>query len=380
MWRRSKKPLIIALAAIWLLTSCSGLGAQDTPVITPDSGQEISKVVSATGIVTPAKKSTLSVSTAGIIAEVLVEKGDTVRANQVLVRLKGKEEIQASIAAANAELLSAQQALDDLYDKVALARAQSLRDIYEASNAVRDAKYRLDNYTIPDNQKDMDAITAMEAMKQKLDAAWAAFEPYKNSSYLNDQRKALKEDVDNAQSDYNTAVKRLTYEFELAEAKAQLDQALKDNENLKSGPDPDKVTLANARLENAKTSLAAAESMLDDLEINALFDGTVSDLYIREGEWVSPGQPIVLLAELQHLRVETTDLNEIDVAQVKVGDKAKVTFDALPGVEVDGTVNSIAPKSSEGSGVNYTVVVELSSIPENLKWGMTAFVDITIGS
>jgi multidrug efflux pump subunit AcrA (membrane-fusion protein) len=380
MWRRSKKPLIIALAAIWLLTSCSGLGAQDTPVITPDSGQEISKVVSATGIVTPAKKSTLSVSTAGIIAEVLVEKGDTVRANQVLVRLKGKEEIQASIAAANAELLSAQQALDDLYDKVALARAQSLRDIYEASNAVRDAKYRLDNYTIPDNQKDMDAITAMEAMKQKLDAAWAAFEPYKNSSYLNDQRKALKEDVDNAQSDYNTAVKRLTYEFELAEAKAQLDQALKDNENLKSGPDPDKVTLANARLENAKTSLAADESMLDDLEINALFDGTVSDLYIREGEWVSPGQPIVLLAELQHLRVETTDLNEIDVAQVKVGDKAKVTFDALPGVEVDGTVNSIAPKSSEGSGVNYTVVVELSSIPENLKWGMTAFVDITIGS
>jgi multidrug efflux pump subunit AcrA (membrane-fusion protein) len=380
MWRRSKKPLIIALAAIWLLTSCSGFGAQDTPVITPDSGQEISKVVSATGIVTPAKKSTLSVSTAGIIAEVLVEKGDTVRANQVLVRLKGKEEIQASIAAANAELLSAQQALDDLYDKVALARAQSLRDIYEASNAVRDAKYRLDNYTIPDNQKDMDAITAMEAMKQKLDAAWAAFEPYKNSSYLNDQRKALKEDVDNAQSDYNTAVKRLTYEFELAEAKAQLDQALKDNENLKSGPDPDKVTLANARLENAKTSLAAAESMLDDLEINALFDGTVSDLYIREGEWVSPGQPIVLLAELQHLRVETTDLNEIDVAQVKVGDKAKVTFDALPGVEVDGTVNSIAPKSSEGSGVNYTVVVELSSIPENLKWGMTAFVDITIGS
>jgi multidrug efflux pump subunit AcrA (membrane-fusion protein) len=84
------------------------------------------------------------------------------------------------------------------------------------------------------------------------------------------------------------------------------------------------------------------------------------------------------LGDLDHLRIETTDLNEIDVAQVEVGDRATVTFDALPGVAVEGKVVSIAPKASEGSGVNYTVIVEIAEIPKNLKWGMTAFVDIQI--
>jgi hypothetical protein len=39
-------------------------------------------------------------------------------------------------------------------------------------------------------------------------------------------------------------------------------------------------------------------------------------------------------------------------------------------------VVQIAPKSSEGAGVNYTVIVELDRIPDALMWGMTAFVDI----
>jgi multidrug efflux pump subunit AcrA (membrane-fusion protein) len=76
--------------------------------------------------------------------------------------------------------------------------------------------------------------------------------------------------------------------------------------------------------------------------------------------------------------VETTDLNEIDVARLTIGDPAAVTFDAIPNVTVNGKVARIASKASEGSGVNYTVVVSLDNIPEKLLWGMTAFVDIEI--
>jgi multidrug efflux pump subunit AcrA (membrane-fusion protein) len=82
------------------------------------------------------------------------------------------------------------------------------------------------------------------------------------------------------------------------------------------------------------------------------------------------------LADLEHLRVETTDLSEVDIAQVAVGDLVAVTFDALPDVEVAGQVTRIAPKADEGSGVNYKVIVELDEIPAQLRWGMTAFVDI----
>jgi HlyD family secretion protein len=104
----------------------------------------------------------------------------------------------------------------------------------------------------------------------------------------------------------------------------------------------------------------------------------VSELYVQAGEWVGPGQAILELADLGHLRIETTDLNEIDAARVKEGDRVTVTFDALPDVQIAGTVERIAPKSAKGSGVNYTVIVELSEWPEILRWGMTAFVDILV--
>jgi len=55
-----------------------------------------------------------------------------------------------------------------------------------------------------------------------------------------------------------------------------------------------------------------------------------------------------------------------------------VTFDAIPGVEINGRVVRIAPKSDEGAGVNYKVVIELEDIPEKILWGMTAFVDIGV--
>jgi multidrug efflux pump subunit AcrA (membrane-fusion protein) len=87
---------------------------------------------------------------------------------------------------------------------------------------------------------------------------------------------------------------------------------------------------------------------------------------------------VLLLADLASLRVETTDLNEIDAARVSLDDPVKVTFDALPEAELSGRVVRISPKSDEGSGVNYTVVVALEAPPAGLRWGMTAFVDIEV--
>jgi multidrug resistance efflux pump len=109
----------------------------------------------------------------------------------------------------------------------------------------------------------------------------------------------------------------------------------------------------------------------------APFAGTVSELNINASEWVSPGLPVIVLADLNHLRVETTDLSEIDVARIAPGDSVTISFDALPDL-VDGTVVRISPRASQGSGVNYTVVVAMSETPEGLRWGMTAFVDVEI--
>ena len=138
------------------------------------------------------------------------------------------------------------------------------------------------------------------------------------------------------------------------------------------------MALAQARLENANAALAAAQAKLEDLELLAPFSGIVSEIDMRAGEWVTIGLPVLQLADLQHLRVETTDLNEIDAARVKVGSRVKITFDALPDVQVQGTVKSLAPKASQGSGVNYKAVIELDEPIAALRWGMTAFVDIEV--
>jgi len=163
---------------------------------------------------------------------------------------------------------------------------------------------------------------------------------------------------------------------DVAVLKAEVEHGYRDYETYRVGPDPDDVALAEARIANAEAQLAAAKSILTKLELVAPFDGVISEVLINPGEWAAPGSPALLIADLDHLQVETTDLGEMDVAQIMIGDTAVVTFDALPDLAIEGTVISIAPKAATGSGVNYPVIIELSEIPAGLRWGMTAFVDI----
>jgi multidrug resistance efflux pump len=162
----------------------------------------------------------------------------------------------------------------------------------------------------------------------------------------------------------------------LASAQAQAAQARLDF--LNAQPFPEAVAIAEANVEQAQADLEAAQARLSQATIVAPFGGTVTQVFVDASEFIGAAQPVVQMGDLTGLRVETTDLNEVDVARVAVGDSAVVTLDALPSVSIDGQVTRIAPKASEGSGVNYTVIIELSDIPEAVRWGMTAFVEIEV--
>ena len=165
---------------------------------------------------------------------------------------------------------------------------------------------------------------------------------------------------------------------EVALLEAQIRKGQHDFLTYSTGPDPADVVLAEARINSAEAQLAAAEAAIADRELRAPFDGVISAVHINPGEWVAPGSPVLLVGNLDHLRVETTDLSEIDVAQIMVGDPATVTFDSLPGLVLQGTVSQIAPIPAAGSGVSFPVDIELDQIPAALRWGMTAFVDIAL--
>jgi multidrug resistance efflux pump len=70
----------------------------------------------------------------------------------------------------------------------------------------------------------------------------------------------------------------------------------------------------------------------------------------------------------------------VDLYLIAVGQSADLTFEALPGKSVKGVVAQIAPMASlEQGGTNYKVTIDLAEQDPDLRWGMTAFVDIFTG-
>jgi HlyD family secretion protein len=140
---------------------------------------------------------------------------------------------------------------------------------------------------------------------------------------------------------------------------------------------------AQARVDQAQAAVDAARAALERLTLKAPFDGSVADVAVRLGETVSPGVPTLSLADMSGWLVETSDLSELDVTAVVVGDGVEVEVDALPDQVLKGTFTEIADVSSLVRGdVTYAVTVRLddsymqegSGLP--LRWGMTAYVKV----
>jgi RND family efflux transporter MFP subunit len=162
-------------------------------------------------------------------------------------------------------------------------------------------------------------------------------------------------------------------------AAAQRDGAQAQLDLLKAGATAEQVAASEATVAQARVALRAAQVTLERTEVRAPLAGTVGIVEVRTGEWIAPGQPLVTLGDLSTLRVETTDLDETDVARVAVGQKVDVTFDALSERVFGGQVTRISPMADPGAGgVNYTVVVVLDETDPVIRWGMTAFVDIIV--
>jgi len=142
----------------------------------------------------------------------------------------------------------------------------------------------------------------------------------------------------------------------------------------------EEVAQAEAALAQAQVQVGEIEQQLREATLVAPFAGTVGAVHARVGEMASPGQPLVMIGDLDTLRVETTDLDEIDVVRVAAGQQVAVTFDALPDRVFQGQVTRISPMAESGTGgVHYTTVIALEEMDPALRWGMTAFVDIEAG-
>lgn len=158
-----------------------------------------------------------------------------------------------------------------------------------------------------------------------------------------------------------------------ASSRQQLDQAKTAAERSRAA-----LAQAEADLGTQEGRLRESESLLmDKTELRAPMDGTVAFLDVKVGEHAAAGTVLVRIADESAWEIRSDDLTELVVAKVRKGDKALLTFDGIPGLEIPGRVAFIRPYGEKKRGdITYTVTIAPDSWDERLRWNMTAQIAI----
>ena len=376
--QKMKVLLFLIVISALILSAC---GAEETPVPVPVNSVSINAVV-AEGHILPAQDVMLKFSVRGTVATILVEEGEKVAKDQIIIQLADQEQAEASLRAAELELTTVQQAYDDFIRTGGLATADAWQSYLVAQIIRAEAEREWEKLNIDDLQDDIDDARAdVSDREEDLQDEQDELDKYIDLDKENTKRKNAEDDLEDAQEDLNEALRDLEEAIrDLDEVRADLDSALaveaeakRDYEvRAEDGLDPDEKRLLEARLSNAKAQVAAAENILDGYQLKAPFDGTLTDINVEIGQLVGPEQWAAQIADFSEFYVETSDLTELEVVKVYVGQPVEIIPDALPELILDGSVESIGQSFKTQAGdIIYTVKIRLDESDSALRWGMT---------
>ena len=395
----------------------------------PESAGSVQEpyAVIAEAAVVPVRHAALSLSASGIVAEILVGEGEAVAEGQVILRLQDAHQ-QAAVAQADAglesaraqlaglqagpraqEITTAQATLDaakarlgrleegarpqdisaarasltaanaslqrlfdgpDEYTRIAaeadMANAEAA--LHRAQAAYDQVAGRSDIGTLPQSLELHIATNAYAAAKARYDALFANPDVHLVAS--------AQAAVEQAQANLDRLLTPAT-DSELAEGEAAVRQAQAQLDLVLAGIRAEEIAAAEALVAEAEAAVQQARASLADTELRAPFSGTVADSYVKPGEQVVAGVPVVELADLGAWQVETNDLTELDIVRVQAGDEVAVTFDAIESLELSGRVVRVKSIGRERLGdITYVVTVQLDEQDPRLRWNMTAVVTI----
>lgn len=300
----------------------------------------LTATIGATGTVRARQTAVLVWQAAGTVDTVNVKVGDNIAADFVMAYL-AKTSLPQSVIMAEADLASAQKALDDLLTSDT-ARAEAvinLRDAQEAHDKALNWREELNG-----------KIHIKKIVYKKIGP--------RRIPILKEYRGyADKETIKKADED-------------LALAKARLDDALREYERLNNGNMLD-IKAAQARVE-------AAEATINLARVTSPFEGTVTESHVLPGDQIGAGDIAFRLDNLSSLLVDVK-VSEVDINSVSVGQPVTLTFDAILGKEYHGEVVEVAQAGAVEQGVvNFTITVELTDADSLVKPGMTAAVNIVV--
>ncbi|HZT73646.1 MAG TPA: efflux RND transporter periplasmic adaptor subunit [Terriglobales bacterium] len=277
-------------------------------------------VLSATGYIVPHHVIYVNSKVTGRVAWIGVEKGDHVRAGQVLVRLENQE-FRAQVEQARGQVLSARAYLEELQ------HGSRPQEIAQALHNYRQAEANL-----ADDRATLARIESLAA-----------------------QGIVAKQQLDDARAKFN-ADQQLAASLQQTYALARL------------GPRPEEIERARGALLQTEGALAYAEANLAATLIRAPVDGTILDRTAEVGELVTaefasaatggPVGSVVTLANLQDLQVEL-DIAQDDFAKLSPRQNAIVTTDAYPDRKYNGYLAEISPEANrEKATVQVKVQIE----------------------
>ena len=341
---KNRKKLFIVIAVVIVLAAVVGFtvvhnGSNVTAVQTGKvAKQDVTSTVSASGEIKPKTFVNVGANAFGKITQLYVKEGDRVKKGQMLAQI---ENVQPE-----ADVNANRAALD-------AARTDSAAQ----AAAINTAQANLES-----------AQVNLEHAKFDIDRAQGLYEA----------KLIAKSDYDVKKAAYDSAV------ASVAQAKAQIAQYKAQKES------------SDRRIAQANANLVRSRDVLQKTEYVAPFDGVITNLPVRQGETVvigiqnAPGSTLMTLADMSVITAEVK-VDETDIVNVKLGQPAEVTIDAMPKKVFHGTVSEIGNNAVvRSTGVStsqsniasqeakdFKVVVTLTDPPENLRPGLSTTAKIT---
>jgi HlyD family secretion protein len=341
---RTWKKITIIAGVVILLLAIVGFTVHQSRknVVTVQTGKaqrlDLASVVSASGEIKPKTYVNIGANAFGKITKLYVKEGDRVRKGQLLAQL---ENVQSA-----ADVNATQASLDVAGTDAVAADAGMRTAMADLNRAKSDAE------------------------RTKLD--------WDRAQGLYQEALIARSEYDNRKNAWEAA------QAGLAQAQARLAQmkAQKDS--------------ADRRISQSRANLTRVSDVLRKTTYAAPFDGMITNLPVREGETVvigiqnSPGSTLMSIADMSVITAEVK-VDETDIVNVKLGQPAEVTIDAIPKKNFKGVVTEIGNNaivrstglatsqqtSASQEAKDFKVVVTLQQPPENLRPGLSATAKIT---
>ncbi len=354
-----------------------------TKLTVPVEAKSVTVRITASGKVQPVQSVNISPKSPGLLAELNVEQGDTVKQGQIIARMDNSEikmrilQYKANLEQAKAQLAESQAGSRP--EEIAQGKARV--DQAQAQLAITRDGNRL--------QEIQQAQAQVDSAKASVELTQARVKRYqdlaKNGAISQDSLEQYISENSKAKANLEEAQRRLSLlkvgnrNQDIQKQEAIVNQEKEGLRKLENGNRPQEIARFKAAVASAQAQLKQQQVQLEDTILRAPFSGTVTQRYATVGAYVSPAisassdasatsTSIVALAKGLEVMAKVP---EVDIPQIKPGQKVEILIDAYPEEIFQGQVRLIAPEAVvEQNVTSFQVRVAITTGAGKLRSGM----------